>query len=175
MKKLPNILTIFRILLAFVFVFLFLRGIHPWTLIVFCISAVTDFFDGLIARKFKIVSDFGKFADPLADKILVFAALILFTEAGITPSWIVIFVLFREFTITGLRMVFSSKGVVIPAMVSGKIKTTIQMFAVIGILVLMTLGMDNDLYLSICNYSIFIVTLVSFIDYLYRMDLKRIF
>ena len=181
MKKVPNILTAVRIILAALFVYLFEIEAFTFAGAAFIISAVTDFFDGLIARKYNAVSDFGKFADPLADKILVFSALILFVKYGITPAWIVIFILFREFTITGLRMVISAKGKVIPAMLSGKIKTTVQMIAIIFILFLvidsagdtaMMIGWKG-ISLAVANWMLFGVTLYSFIDYLARLDLKN--
>lgn len=177
-KNIPNILTITRIIFAGVFVLLFELKFFLAAFIVYIFSSVTDFLDGQIARKYNIVSDFGKFADPLADKILVFSALILFVKYNFTPAWIVIFILFRELTITGLRLVFSSKGTVIPAMFSGKLKTTVQIVVIIFILFLFILSkgaigsLNNSLIVSlkVGNWMLFFVTLYSFIDYLFRLN-----
>ncbi|MCD6579651.1 CDP-diacylglycerol--glycerol-3-phosphate 3-phosphatidyltransferase [bacterium] len=183
MKNVPNILTVLRIVLAIVFVILFILHFYTCALIVFIVSSLTDFFDGQIARKYNVVSDFGKFADPLADKILVFSALLLLVEIEFIPAWIVIFILFREFTINGLRMVFAAKGKVVPAMFSGKLKTTIQMFVIIFLLYITIIVKGNileisssfDLWRNIANYLLLIIVLYSFIDYLFRFDLKKIF
>jgi CDP-diacylglycerol--glycerol-3-phosphate 3-phosphatidyltransferase len=182
-KNIPNILTITRIIFAGIFVCLFELKFFLAAFIVYIFSSVTDFLDGQIARKYNMVSDFGKFADPLADKILVFSALILFVKYNFTPAWIVIFILFRELTITGLRLVFSSKGTVIPAMFSGKLKTTVQVVVIIFILFLFVLSkgaiwsLNNPLTISlkVGNWLLFFVTLYSFIDYLFRLDLRSIF
>ncbi len=183
MKNVPNILTILRIIFAVFFVILFIFHFYLWALIIFIISSLTDFFDGRIARKYHVVSDFGKFADPLADKILVFSALLLLIAIHFIPAWIVIFILFREFTVNGLRMIFASRGKVIPAMFSGKLKTTIQMFVIIFLLYLSVItkgSIDNishslNTWRIIVNYTLLGVVLYSFIDYLFRFDLKKIF
>lgn len=139
--NLPNRLTIFRIILVIPFiVFLKLTGqnsvFNILALLTFLIASVTDFLDGYIARKYDLVSDFGKLMDPLADKILVLSALILFVEINYIPSWIPIVIITREFLITGLRTLAASKGDVIPAGNSGKLKTISQMLAIILILIL---------------------------------------
>ena len=103
-------------------------------LAVFVIASLTDYVDGYIARKYNQVSDFGKFLDPLADKLLVIAAMVIFCEWGIIPAWALMIVLTREFAVTGLRLVAVGKGVVIAAGRSGKLKTASTM---IGLCVLM--------------------------------------
>ena len=105
-------------------------------LIIFLIAALTDFVDGYIARKYNMITDFGKFMDPLADKLLVTAALLIFIEKDLIASWIVFIILAREFMVTGLRTIAASKGVIMAAGWSGKLKTVIQ-FIMIGTLLLL--------------------------------------
>ena len=133
-------ITLIRV--AFIPVFMVLMylsggttGLYMWlSLAVFIIASLTDYVDGHIARKYNQVSDFGKFLDPLADKLLVIAAMVMFCEWGIIPAWALMIVLTREFAVTGLRLVAVGKGVVIAAGKSGKFKTASTM---IGLCVLM--------------------------------------
>ena len=140
--NLPNKLTIFRILLVPVMViipFLGIKGeifgisIAYWIMnLIFIIASYTDQLDGKIARKYNLVTTFGKFADPLADKILVLAAMLILVEDGNLPAWIPIIVLFREFVVSGYRLIAVEKGgKVIAASFWGKLKTTTQMIAII--------------------------------------------
>ena len=101
---------------------------------IFIIASLTDLLDGKIARKYNLVTDFGKFADPLADKILVTAAMLWFVEVGRMPAWALLVVLLREFAVSGLRMIASDKGRVIAAGWSGKVKTAATMVCVIVML-----------------------------------------
>ena len=121
-----------------VFLFLFTAQFIPhhylFALIVFVIASVTDFADGYIARKNNIITNFGKIADPIADKILTTAALLALTELELCSSWIVLIVLAREFTVSAIRIVAASQGSVIPANIFGKIKTASQMIFTIFIL-----------------------------------------
>ncbi len=111
-------------------------GLYMWiSLAVFVIASLTDYVDGHIARKYHQVSDFGKFLDPLADKLLVIAAMAMFCEWGIFPAWALMIVLTREFAVTGLRLVAVGKGKVIAAGWSGKVKTASTM---IGLCVMMS-------------------------------------
>ena len=111
------------------------KPLFGWlALAVFVIASLTDYVDGYIARKYDQVTDFGKFLDPLADKLLVIAAMVIFCEWGIMPSWALMLVLTREFAVTGLRLVAVGKGTVIAAGWSGKVKTASTM---IGLCVLM--------------------------------------
>jgi len=103
-------------------------------LIIFLIAAATDWIDGYIARKYDMITDFGKFMDPLADKLLVTAALLIFIEFGLITSWIVFVILAREFIVTGFRTIAASKGVVIAAGWSGKVKTVLQFVLIIFLL-----------------------------------------
>ena len=110
-------------------------GLYMWlSLVVFVVASLTDFIDGHIARKYKQVSDFGKFLDPLADKLLVIAAMVMFCQWGTFPAWALMIVLTREFAVTGLRLVAVGKGKVIAAGWSGKVKTASTM---IGLCVMM--------------------------------------
>lgn len=129
-----NKITLVRILMIpFFVVFAVLGGPKYDTiaLILFCLASVTDFLDGYIARKYNQVTDFGKFVDPLADKLLVTAALVIFVERGLFAAWMVFVILAREFIITSLRNVAAAKGQVMAAAWSGKVKTCVQIAGII--------------------------------------------
>lgn len=138
--NLPNKLTILRIILVPVFMVLLLEFELSWVAgIVFIVASLTDLADGKIARKYNLVTNFGKFADPLADKLLVSAALIALCYmdklgAGSLGAWATFVIIAREFIVTGVRLVAAAEGKVIAAGMSGKIKTTIQMITVVYIL-----------------------------------------
>ena len=106
-------------------------GFQIAALVLFCVASFTDFLDGYIARKYNQVTDFGKFVDPLADKLLVCAALLLFCERGVFPAWMVFIILAREFIITSLRNVAAAKGRVLAATWTGKVKTCVQIAGII--------------------------------------------
>ena len=136
--NLPNKLTLGRIVLVPLFVAALLIPFPMHTLValvLFVAASITDMLDGKIARKRNLITDFGKFADPLADKILVLAALLCFVQNGWCDCVAVIIVLFREFTVTSIRLIAASKGEVIAANIWGKVKTVTQMVAIITILV----------------------------------------
>ena len=135
--NLPNKLTIIRVCMIpfFVAALLFDHG-NNYTMrivanVLFIAASLTDLFDGKIARKYNLVTNFGKFMDPLADKLLVCSALICLIELGQLPAWVVIIIISREFIISGFRLVAADNGVVIAASYWGKFKTTFQMAAVI--------------------------------------------
>ena len=133
--NLPNKLTLGRIVLVIPFILcleLFDKNIYMDLLaaLFFGAAALTDFFDGYIARKKNLITDFGKLMDPLSDKILVLSALIIFVEKGYIWSWMVIIIIAREFLVTGIRIIAASKGEVIPADKIGKYKTATQMIAI---------------------------------------------
>lgn len=132
--NLPNKLTLARIIMVPFFIAAFILGYYPVALVLFCAASVTDYFDGKIARERNLVTNFGKIMDPLADKILVYSALCLFIEADLIRAWMLILILAREFIIAGMRTVAASEGRVLAAGMSGKIKTVLQMFAVIAYL-----------------------------------------
>lgn len=168
--NLPNKLTLIRILLVPVCMALTLTGYLYIALGVFIVASVTDFFDGYIARKYNLVTSFGKIMDPLADKILVFGALLCFLEMGFIPSWTVAVILAREFFVTGMRVVAVDKGKVIAASWWGKIKTNVQLFSVIlGYLAFaMT---ENSTALLIGQIGIYVATaftLASWVAYIFE-------
>lgn len=135
--NLANKLTISRIVLTFVFMlFLFSRGFtfKVLALATFAIASWTDFLDGFLAKRRNEVSDFGRFMDPIADKVLVLSAFLAFVEMRLIPAWIVVIIIFREFIITGLRLIALIKGEVIEAEMAGKHKTISQMVAIYVIL-----------------------------------------
>lgn len=141
--NLPNKLTVGRIVLMPFFVAALLIPFPMHTLaalLLFIAASVTDLLDGKIARKNNLVTDFGKFADPLADKILVLSALLCFVQLGWCDCVAVIIVLFREFAVTSIRLIAASRGKVVAANIWGKVKTVTQMVAVITILVMRSAG-----------------------------------
>lgn len=137
--NLPNKLTLLRIaLVPFFIASLLIPFPHHYivSLAVFALAAITDCLDGKIARKNNLITDFGKFLDPLADKILVISALVCFVSLNLCDSVLVIIVLFREFTVTSVRLMAATKGKVVAANIFGKIKTVTQMIAIIAIFVM---------------------------------------
>ncbi|MCI7691929.1 MAG: CDP-diacylglycerol--glycerol-3-phosphate 3-phosphatidyltransferase [Oscillospiraceae bacterium] len=151
--NLPNKLTLIRIAIVPFFVLFMCVSDIPlrfvWALLLFVAASVTDLLDGKIARKYDLITNFGKFLDPLADKILVAAALVCFVEQGWTYSWIVIIILLREFTVSGIRLaaISGNQTAVIPANIWGKVKTVFTMIAIIAVLamhILMTFGLLVD-------------------------------
>ena len=137
-----NKITILRVILVPVLVVLMYLKLHYWALAVFIIASLSDTLDGYIARHYNQVSDFGKFMDPLADKMLVLAAMTMFVEWHAMPAWVLIIVLVREFAVSGLRLVAVDNGRVIAAAWSGKIKTTVTM---VGIIVMMAIGIPQEI------------------------------
>ena len=164
--NLPNKLTIFRVILVIPFVALMLNGYDLWAVAVFIIASLTDLLDGKIARKYNLITDFGKFMDPLADKLLVCAAMICLVEMGRLPAWMVIVIISREFIISGFRLVASDNGVVIAASYWGKFKTTFQMLMII--VLILNLGGVFDMIGLVLTWIAFILTVVSLIDYLVK-------
>lgn len=147
--NIPNRITISRILLIPVFMLIMLVDFNWGTMtlfgaempishfvggLIFIIASLTDWIDGFYARKYNLVTTFGKFLDPLADKLLVSAALIILVELGFAASWIVIIIISREFAVTGLRLVLAGEGEVVAAGSLGKIKTTAQILAISALL-----------------------------------------
>lgn len=137
--NLPNKLTIARMIAVPFFIAAYLLGYYPVSLVIFICASVTDYFDGKIARSQNLVTNFGKIMDPLADKILVYSALCLFIESVIIEAWMLILILAREFIVAGMRTVAASEGTVLAAGMSGKIKTVLQMVAVILYLIALCL------------------------------------
>lgn len=169
--NLPNKLTILRvILIPFFLVFLMVPGIPAgkWIALgIFLVASLTDCLDGYIARKYNLITNFGKFMDPLADKLLVDSALIAFVGMGRIQTWIVIVIIAREFIISGFRLVASDNGVVIAAGWWGKVKTVVQM---IMILVLIANFGGSVAYVveQVLIYASLVLTVVSLLDYLIK-------
>ena len=164
--NLPNKLTVFRVILVIPFVALMLSGYDLWAVVVFIIASLTDLLDGKIARKYNLITDFGKFMDPLADKLLVCAAMICLVEMGRLPAWMVIVIISREFIISGFRLVASDNGVVIAASYWGKFKTTFQMLMII--VLMLNLGGVFDTIGLVLTWIALILTVVSLVDYLVK-------
>lgn len=167
--NLPNKLTLFRVILIPFFIVFLLVPITPYdkwiALAIFIIASLTDLLDGKIARKYNLVTNFGKFMDPLADKLLVCSALICLIELNKIPSWMVILIIAREFVISGFRLIASDNGVVIAASYFGKFKTTFQMIAVCLLIAdIQALKLITDIVLWIAV----VLTVVSLIDYLIK-------
>lgn len=170
--NLPNKLTVLRVILIVPFVICMLvpslgeAGMYA-AVAIFIIASLTDLLDGKIARKYNLVTNFGKFMDPLADKLLVAAALICLTANGTLAAWISIIIISREFIISGFRLVASDNGIVIAASYWGKFKTTFQMVMI----VMLILNFENNLY-QICamvvTYAALILTVISLVDYIVK-------
>ena len=175
--NLPNKLTILRMILVPFFVFFMLvdssivpHGYAKWiALVLFCVASITDFLDGQIARRNNLVTNFGKFMDPLADKILTCSAFIclIVTRPESMPAWIVIIIIAREFVISGFRLVASDNGVVIAASYWGKFKTTFQMLMVIVLILDIQMPFFQILG-TVLTYVALILTVVSLIDYIVK-------
>lgn len=171
--NLPNKLTILRVALIPAFVVFFL-GSENWgfwariaALLIFVIASFTDLLDGKIARKYNLVTNFGKFMDPLADKLLVAAALICFVEMNRIASWVVLIIISREFIISGFRLVAAESGIVIAASWWGKIKTAVTMVTII--FMIPDFG-GTAVYVieQILIYASTILTVVSLVDYIVK-------
>ena len=167
--NLPNKLTILRmIMIPFFLVALMVPGIPggKWiALALFCLASLTDMLDGKIARKYNLITDFGKFMDPLADKLLVCSAMIALIDLDRIPAWVVIIIIAREFIISGFRLVASDNGVVIAASYWGKFKTAFQMLTVIVLI----LNIPNKVFTILGTVLIYVslaLTVISLIDYI---------
>jgi CDP-diacylglycerol--glycerol-3-phosphate 3-phosphatidyltransferase len=169
--NLPNKLTILRVLMIPFFVLFMLWDItgaaDKWiAAAIFIVASLTDMLDGKIARKYNLVTNFGKFMDPLADKLLVSAAMICLVEMGRLPAWMVIVIISREFIISGFRLIASDNGVVIAASYWGKFKTVFQM-AMIIVLIFNFGGFFGIIEMVLIWISL-ILTVVSLVDYIVK-------
>ena len=171
--NLPNKLTVMRAVMVPFFVAALLwkdgtvYGLRLLALALFCVASFTDYLDGHIARKYNLVTNFGKFMDPLADKLLVCSALICMVQLKQLPAWIVIIIIAREFIISGFRLVASDQGIVIAASMWGKSKTVSQMISI----VLLILNFDDGLPGILTFVSVIVMTVltvVSLVDYLMK-------
>ena len=163
--NLPNKLTVLRVIMIPFFVVSLLafhgevRLLRNLAAAIFIVASLTDMLDGKIARKYNLVTNFGKFMDPLADKLLVCSALICLIELGQLPSWMVIIIVSREFIISGFRLIAAEQGIVIAA----SFKTTFQMIAVI--LMIVDLPVLHILTVA-CTWIALVLTVVSLVDYI---------
>lgn len=178
--NLPNKLTVFRVVLIIPFVAFLLGGYEGWSwftmlfggilaytdyiaLAIFVIASLTDLLDGKIARKYNLITNFGKFMDPLADKLLVCSAMICLIPSGDLEAWIVIVIIAREFIISGFRLVASDNGIVIAASYWGKFKTVSQMAMIIVLIA--DFGGVFDMIGTALIWVSLVLTVVSLIDY----------
>jgi len=187
LPHLPNILTLLRILLIPPMVVILLspsKSAGFLAALLFAVASSTDWLDGYLARRMQIVTTLGKFLDPIADKLMVMAALIMILPFGRVPAWMVLVILGREIIITGLRSIASTEGVVIAASRLGKYKTIFQIVAILGLLLHYDyhwfFGIQNPyLYANMHNVGIFflwiatIITIWSGVDYLVRFLMVR--
>ncbi len=170
--NLPNKLTLFRVILIPFFIVILMTDClgtaSKWTaLAIFIVASLTDMLDGKIARKYGLVTNFGKFMDPLADKMLVCSAMICLTGMQKLAAWIVIVIVAREFIISGFRLIASDNGVVIAASYWGKFKTTFQMVMVILLIADIQIPWVKILTAAV-TYAAVILTVISLIDYIVR-------
>ncbi|MCC2231383.1 CDP-diacylglycerol--glycerol-3-phosphate 3-phosphatidyltransferase [Hominifimenecus microfluidus] len=169
--NLPNKLTTLRVIMIPFFVVFMLADMGRTgdyiALALFCLASLTDFFDGYLARKNHLVTNFGKFMDPLADKLLVGSAAICLIEMGRIPAWVVVILISREFIISGFRLIAADNGVVIAASMWGKFKTVCQMFMTIALI----LHLDTPVWAVVEQVLIWgsvALTIVSLVDYIYK-------
>ena len=167
--NIANKLTVFRVVLVPFFVLFVLTDFTEYNrwiaFAIFCIATITDKLDGTIAKKYNMVTNFGKFMDPIADKLLISSALICLCSLGEIPAWVIIIIIAREFVISGIRLVASDNGVTIAASWWGKLKTISQMTMIIIIL------MDIEKLSLLCDIVMYIslaLTIISMIDYLIK-------
>lgn len=162
MNTTANKITMFRIVLMPVFLVLAYTGLKYWALAVYIIACLSDVADGYIARHYNQVSNFGKFVDPLADKMLVLSAMCFFIENGQMPGWAVAIVLFREFAVSGLRLIAVEQSRVIAAARSGKIKTGCTM---VGLGAMLVFGQQYPVVNLVCYILIIVTTVYSGVEY----------
>ena len=161
MNTTANKITMARIALIPVFLVLAYTGHLYWALAVYIVACISDFVDGYIARHYNQITAFGKFMDPLADKMLVLSAMCFFIENGQMPGWVVAVVLLREFAVSGLRLVAVEQQKVIAAAWSGKIKTACTMVCLIAMMLFSEINLVN----TICSALILVTTLYSGVEY----------
>lgn len=170
--NLPNRLTMMRVCLIPVFVvFLLLYPGISWAnyaaIGIFAAACITDFLDGNIARKYNLVTNFGKFMDPLADKLLVCSALICLVYMGMLPVWAVLIIVAREFIISGFRLVAAERGLVLAASMTAKFKTAVQMVMVIAVMLDLQAPFFKILNIVLILASV-VLTIVSLVEYLVK-------
>ena len=159
-----NKITIFRILCIPLFLVLVYTDRMSWGFAVYVLACLSDFADGYIARHYNQITDFGKFMDPLADKMLVLAAMCFFVEKGMMPGWAVAIVLFREFAVSGLRLIAVEQQRVIAAAWSGKIKTAVTMVGLAAMLLFYRIPILN----TVVTWLILLTTIYSGAEYFWK-------
>lgn len=159
-----NKITIFRVVLIPVFLVLAYTDQKYWAFAVFVLASLSDMLDGYIARHYNQITDFGKFMDPLADKVLVMAAMCFFVERGYMPGWVLAIVLLREFAVSGMRLVAVEQGRVIAAAWSGKVKTAVTMVGLCAMLLFCQHSWINTLV----SLLILLTTVYSGAEYFYK-------
>ncbi len=159
-----NKITIFRVIMIPVFLVLAYANQPVWAFVVFVLASLSDMLDGYIARHYHQITNFGKFMDPLADKVLVLAAMCFFVERGFMPGWAVALVLLREFAVSGMRLIAVEQGRVIAAAWSGKIKTAVTMVGLAAMLLFSAYPWVNTLVTAL----IVITTVWSGVEYFYK-------
>lgn len=172
--NLPNKLTVARVCMVPLFMIALLMNTPSSRIVamlIFALASLTDMLDGQIARKYNLITNFGKLMDPLADKILTASAMVCLVELGDLPAWIVVIVLFREYAITGLRSVAAAENIVIAAGIWGKVKTVCQMFALMLMMlkpqIVELCGIDLGLWLM---YVAVVLTVYSGLDYVLKLN-----
>ena len=159
-----NKITIFRVIMIPVFLVLAYANQPVWAFVIFVLASLSDMLDGYIARHYHQITNFGKFMDPLADKVLVLAAMCFFVERGFMPGWAVALVLLREFAVSGMRLIAVEQGRVIAAAWSGKIKTAVTMVGLAAMLLFSSYPWVNTLVTAL----IVITTVWSGVEYFYK-------
>lgn len=172
--NLPNKLTIARMCMVPLFMIALMFNTDSSRIlatVIFALASLTDMLDGQIARKYNMVTNFGKLMDPLADKVLTAAAMICLVELGDLAAWIAVLIIFREYLITGLRSVAASENIVVAANIWGKVKTVCQMFALMFLMlkpqVVALCGVNIGLWLM---YAAVILTVYSGLDYVLKLN-----
>ncbi|MDF2615287.1 MAG: CDP-diacylglycerol/glycerol-3-phosphate 3-phosphatidyltransferase [Clostridia bacterium] len=177
--NIANKLTVLRVILVFIFMAIIWLPLLPFeaalwlALAIFIVASLTDFLDGYLARKLNLVTNLGKFMDPLADKMLVTVAMIAIIDkgellpAGILPAWIVVFILLREFIVSGIRLVAASENKVIAANYLGKVKTVVQMIMIMVYLIPIRLFFMNVIAMTLA-YLALLLTLISGLEYVWQ-------
>ena len=169
-----NKITLFRVILIPVFLILAYSGHLVWAFVVFVLASLSDMLDGYIARHYNQITDFGKFMDPLADKVLVMAAMCYFVEAGRMPGWVLAIVLLREFAVSGMRLVAVEQGRVIAAGWSGKIKTASTMVCLCLMLLFGAPEAARDWVALLSSAALLVTTVYSGAEYFIKnLDVFR--
>lgn len=164
----PNKLTILRVIMVPFFIMFFLYDFVPYSnilaIVLFVVAFLTDWLDGRLARKNNQVTNFGKIMDPLADKVLVAAAMVCLNTSDIVSPWITIAILVREFTVSGIRIAAAAENNVVAASIWGKLKTSWQFIAIVTAL----LFMEKNLVVDVCMYINLVLTILSGVDYIIK-------